>query len=233
MTRAAVLGDIHGNIDAFKAVLDDIEREAIDKLLIVGDLVGYYYFADEVLDTLKSWRFELIQGNHDGLLAEISNWNNEMRRAYRQKYGSALELATELLSDAEIAYLRDLPFRKKLILKNRQILLCHGSPWDRDEYIYPDASTEVLKRCAKYQGDVVIMGHTHYPMLKVINSTILLNPGSVGQPRNRQYGASWVILDSDDLDIQFRVASYRVEKLITEVSKRDPDVSYLIEILKR
>lgn len=229
--KLGVFGDIHGNIDAFRAVLEDIKKEPINQLLITGDLVGYYYHADKVLSALRDWCYQLVQGNHEAILGEISMWSDEVKKAYRRKYGSALEKTAKVLSKREIAYLTKLPYRKELFIANRSVLLCHGSPWNRDEYIYPDASPEVLRRCADNQYDVVIMGHTHYPMLKNVDSTILLNPGSVGQPRNGQCGASWAILDLDDLSVQFRMVSYDVEKLIMEVNERDPDVPYLSGIL--
>lgn len=234
MSRVAVLGDIHGNIDAFRAVLEDIKKESINQLLITGDLVGYYYHADKVLNALKGWRYELVQGNHDGMLGEISTWSNEMKKAYRQKYGSALEYAAkELLSESEIAYLAELPYRKELFIAGRSILLCHGSPWNRDEYIYPDASNDVLARCTTGGFDVVIMGHTHYPMIKKYKVTLLLNPGSVGQPRNQQSGASWALLYLDNLYVQLRYVPYDVKEVIAEARQKDPAVPYLAEILRR
>ena len=232
--KVGVLGDIHGNIYAFRAVLKDIKKESITKLLITGDLIGYYYHADKVLNIIKNLNYELVQGNHESMLGEILSWSNEKRDEYRRKYGSALEYAAkELLSKKEIDYLKSLPDKKELFLGDRSILLCHGSPWNRDEYIYPDASDDILKRCADNMYDVVIMGHTHYAMLKNVNSTILLNPGSVGQPRDGQCGASWVILNLDDLSVEFRRTTYNVEKLIIEIKDRDPDVVYLVDILKR
>lgn len=233
MRRVAVLGDIHGNIDAFKAVLKDISSQSIDELLITGDIVGYYYHADEVLDSLKNWKYEIIQGNHDRTLNKFCNWSNEIKENYRKKYGSALEIASKTLSNNEINYLKNLPVKKKLHINSYIVTLCHGSPYNQDEYIYPDASIDILKKCANCQSNIVIMGHTHYPMIKVIDNTILLNPGSVGQLRNGQSGASWAILNFDDLNIKFRIVSYNVEKLISEINKKDFNIPYLINILKK
>jgi len=233
MSRIAVLGDIHGNIYAFRSVLKDIKKESITKLLINGDLVGYYYQADKVLNALKDWSYELVQGNHDAMLGEVSTWSNEAKKAYRRKYGSALEQTAKLLSKKEIEYLKKLPYWKEIFIDGRHLLLCHGSPWNRDEYIYPDSSPEVLRRCANTRYDVVILGHTHYPMIKKINSTIILNPGSVGQPRDGQCGAPWAILNLDDLSVQFHIVKYNIERLIREINERDPDVPYLVEVLTR
>lgn len=234
MSRVAVLGDIHGNIAALNAVLEDIKKESINKLLNTGDLVGYYYHADQVLHALKNWQCELVQGNHDAMLGEISVWSDEMKKDYLQKYGIALEqAANELLTKNQIAYLIRLPCRKELFIAGRHILLCHGSPWDRDEYVYPDASDEVLARCAEGDFDVVVMGHTHYPLIKQYGSTLILNPGSVGQSRNNQSAASWALLDLNALTVQLRHVTYDIVSVIAEAHRNDPKVPYLAEVLER
>lgn len=234
MDRVAVLGDIHGNIVALTAVLEDVRSESINQLLNTGDLAGYYYHANKVLSVLENWPCELVQGNHDAMLGEISSWSNKKKEMYRRKYGSALEQAAkELLTKEETAYLAELPYRKELHIAGRHILLCHGSPWDRDEYVYPDAPDDVLARCTNGSFDVVIMGHTHYPMVKRCGSTLILNPGSVGQPRNQQTAASWAILDLDNLDVQLRYAPYDVTAVVAEACRNDPEIPYLAEVLNR
>jgi predicted phosphodiesterase len=168
------------------------------------------------------------------MLGEISVWSDEMKKDYLQKYGIALEqAANELLTKNQIAYLIRLPCRKELFIAGRHILLCHGSPWDRDEYVYPDASDEVLVRCAEGDFDVVVMGHTHYPLIKQYGSTLILNPGSVGQPRNNQSAASWALLDLNALTVQLRHVTYDIVSVIAEAHRNDPKVPYLAEVLER
>ena len=234
MNRIAALGDIHGNIVALNAVLNDIKKETVDWLLNTGDLVGYYYHADQVLHALKNWQCEQVQGNHDAMLGEIGIWSDELKKDYLHKYGGALEqAANELLTREQVAYLARLPYRKELYIAGRHILLCHGSPWDRDEYIYPDAPNEVLARCTMGDFNVVVMGHTHYPMIKQYRHTLIVNPGSVGQPRNNQTAASWALLDLDDLTAQLRHVTYDVVSVIAEAHRNDPKVPYLAEVLER
>ncbi|MBU0686380.1 MAG: metallophosphatase family protein [Candidatus Margulisbacteria bacterium] len=230
--QLAVLGDIHGNINAFNAVLEDIKNESVNKLLITGDLVGYYYHADQVLNVLKDLDYELVQGNHDYMLSEFYTWDVEMKDAYRKKYGTALECAAkELLGKEQISYLANLPHSKEFVIAGRRILLCHGSPLDRDEYLYPDVAEDVLNRFANGKFDVVIMGHTHYPMIRRCNSTLFLNPGSVGQPRNKRPGASWALLDLENFDVQIRQVTYDIEEVVVEARQNDPEVPYLAEVL--
>ena len=112
-------------------------------------------------------------------------------------------------------------------------MLCHGSPWEPDEYIYPDSPMDTFLRCTNGRFDVVIMGHTHYPMVKLINSTVIINPGSVGQPRNYIPGADWAILDFDTLDVQLKHIQYDISEVVEEAKRIDPELPYLAQVLFR
>ena len=229
----ALLGDIHGNHLALKKVLGEIRKDGIKHLLIAGDLVGYYYHPDRVFEELASWSYEIIQGNHDRMLGEIYSGNKELRILYMKKYGSGIDTALEVLSEKECEYLSNLPAKKEILIGKRKILLCHGSPWDQDVYIYPDSSEETFQRCAEGDFDIVMMGHTHYPMEKRVNSTILLNPGSVGQPRNYIPGTDWATLNLDTLEVRFKHSIYDVSSLVAEAQQNDAEVPYLAQVLLR
>ncbi|MFA5800453.1 MAG: YfcE family phosphodiesterase [Candidatus Peribacteraceae bacterium] len=232
--KIAVLGDIHGNSAALRAVLAEIQAEGLKRLLITGDLVGYYYHPDEVLAALAGLDYEIVQGNHDGMLADYAAWDDRQRAEYKSKYGSALERAAGQLSDEQENVLRKLPWRREIGIATRQILLCHGSPRDRDEYIYPDVPESVFDRLVGAgQYDLVIMGHTHYQMLKTHNDLLFLNPGSVGQPRDGRPGASWAILDTTGLAVEFRLAQYDLAAVAAEARQNDPELPYLADVLTR
>lgn len=112
-------------------------------------------------------------------------------------------------------------------LDGKKILLCHGAPWDIDFYIYPDSSIDILSKCVIGSFDLVVLGHTHYPMLFSINNTLIVNPGSVGQPRNRKPGAHWAIYDTLSGKIEFKVEEYDCSELVVESKKRHPNLTYL------
>lgn len=229
----AVLGDIHGNYLALKKVLNEIKRERIEHLLITGDIVGYYYHPDKVFEELADWSYEIIQGNHDCILSKIFYSDEELRSWYKKTYGSGIECALDVLSAEKCVYLSNLPTEKEILIENRKILLCHGSPWSSDEYIYPDSSEETFLRCAEGDFDIVAMGHTHHPMVKCIDSTILLNPGSVGQPRNYTPGADWALLNLDTLEIELRHSTYDVGVVAAEAKQKDAELPYLAQVLVR
>jgi len=229
----AVLGDIHGNYLALRKVLDDIQKMGIEHLLISGDIVGYYYHPDKVFDELAKWSYELIQGNHDNMFVRIYQGDEKLRKWYKQKYGSGIEIALEVLNQKMCEFLSKLPVKKEILINNKKILLCHGSPWKFDEYIYPDSPEATIKQCAQGDFDVVIMGHTHYPMERRINSTVILNAGSVGQPRNYIPGADWAVLNLDTLGVQLRHVQYDISAVFEEAEHIDPEIPYLSQVLSR
>ena len=229
----AVIGDIHGNYLALKKVLTEIKNEGIKHLFITGDIVGYYYHPDKVFEELAGWSYDIIQGNHDRMMGEIYHGNEKLRKWYKTKYGSGIDCALKLLSAEQCEFLSELPNKKEINIGGRNILLCHGSPWNPDEYIYPDSPEATIKQCAKGHFDAVIMGHTHYPMEKHINSTVVLNAGSVGQPRNYIPGADWAILDLDTLNVQLRHVQYDISTVVEEAEHINPELPYLAQVLFR
>lgn len=229
----AVLGDIHGNYLALGTVLDEIRKEGIDYLLIAGDIVGYYYHPDMVFRELAGWSYEMIQGNHDRMFGEIYNGDKKLKNWYSINYGSGINMALDVLNTDECKYLSNLPVKKEVSIEDRKILLCHGSPWNQDEYIYPDSSEQKFLQCTTLGFDIVIMGHTHYPLKKHLNSTIILNPGSVGQPRNYFPGANWAVLDLETLEVGMRHSTYDICTVAAEAKQNDPELPYLAQVLIR
>ena len=112
-------------------------------------------------------------------------------------------------------------------------MICHGSPWENDEYVYPDSSDESFERYAKLNVNWVIQGHTHYSMLKQIGNVTLINPGSVGQPRNKKPGAHWALLDTKINKVNFFCEQYDIKKVVEESNKRHPGIPYLANILEK
>lgn len=227
-----MLGDIHGNAQALKNVLVAAEKHQVEALLITGDLVGYYFRPLEVLKLLEPWSKYLVRGNHEDMLSAARS-NPSFLTKVNARYGSGLHAAIEQLSGLQLDELCALPHPTKIEIEKYKILLCHGSPWSTDEYIYPDADKNLLKRCSNTGFDVIVHGHTHYPAKHVVGKTLLVNPGSVGQPRNRQPGAHWAIFDAETGDLQFRCEGYDPTQIIKECAQKNPELPYLAEMLIR
>ncbi len=230
--RIAILADIHGNFTALKSVLKASSAYDIDTFLIAGDLVGYYFHPDKVLELLEPLNKKVIKGNHENELS-LSMGSEEHLRNYEIKYGSGLRIAIDILSNKQLNYLISLPASLTFNINDRNILLCHGSPWDTDQYIYPDTNNKIMTKCVNTGFDLVIMGHTHYPMIKKFNNTVLLNPGSVGQARDRKPGACWAIYDSDNGEIQLKREHYDYMSVANEAKLLHPELPYLSKVLLR
>jgi len=230
--KIALLADIHGNHHALSCVLKATEKAGCKRLLIVGDFVGYYYHPNRVFELLEGWEYDSVKGNHEAMLLQ-SIQNPEKLATYTRKYGSGLEYAIRKLGDRQIAYINSLQDSRELDIDGVKIMLCHGSPFDIDQYVYPDANEKKINACNAVNRQILVMGHTHYPMLKEVDGKMIINPGSVGQPRDRIPGACWASLDTETLEVEFHRERYDNASLVREVTELDPDIPYLAEVLTR
>ncbi len=230
--RLALLGDIHGNAAALRAVLDAAKAEGVESLLVTGDLVGYYFDVQGVLDLLAPWPRRVVRGNHEDMLA-AARADRGVLPAIERKYGSGVRVALDTLSPGELNTLCNLPHPLEVDAGGKRILLCHGAPWDNDTYVYPDANAELIARCAVPGFDVVVLGHTHYPMVRAAAGVLIVNPGSVGQPRNRQPGAQWALLDTESGMAELRNERYDIAAVAAEARRRHPEMPYLAGVLER
>ena len=230
--KIAVISDIHANKYALEKVLIEAKAEKVSKLFILGDIVGYYYHPKEVMQLLEEWDYEFIKGNHEIILEKLKK-GEIPEQEIRRKYGSGTNRAIEDLDQKRIEQLTSASTQKKIISGNFSFLLCHGAPWDTNQYIYPDADKETLDRCNNNDIDYILIGHTHYPFICKCTHSIIINPGSVGQSRKKGGVADWVIINDQNGVIIPQKTEYDTTPLIVEIGHTDPDVKYLKSILKR
>lgn len=230
--KIALLSDIHANIYALKAVLDDLDKEHVEKILILGDYTGYYYWPGDVVDLLmKDTRCFGIAGNHEKILHQFLS-DPASADKYRQKYGSGYDSCLKQLSDQNLNWLFSLPDEAVFDAGGLQFYLSHGALGSTEKYIYPDASIEELR--ANYSDkQFTVFGHTHYPFLHQNDGKFLINPGSVGQPRDLSGSASYVIIDINNLVIRFKRKCFNVEPVVLAAHKYDPALGYLREVMVR
>jgi len=214
--RYAIISDIHSNLAAFQAVLQDIERRGgVDRIWCLGDVVGYGPDPRECIQTLRQYEHICVAGNHDwGALQKIdlSDFNREAADACRW---TGRQLGPE-----EIDYLDRLP----LTTQESDFTLAHGSPrepiW---EYLISVYSAKIS--FDHFQTKYCLVGHSHTPLffeqnndncvlheiapdstLTLADNRLIINPGSIGQPRDGDPRASYAIYDSD----QNIISNYRV-----------------------
>jgi len=228
--KVAVLSDIHGNIDSLKSVLIECESLQIDIFIVLGDLVGYYYNPKIVLDTLLNFNTIMIQGNHERILGDILAGTKE-KTYINSKYGLGHQVALDTLDSNSISYLLDLPVSTNVTLDGLSFSLNHGTPWDSDQYLYPDADEDILRRCITKEYDFVLVGHSHYSFSYKGEYGTLINVGSVGQNRKRGGYADWVFIDTRSKYFEIKSTKYNVQRLSKMVKQIDPNHSYNYNIL--
>ncbi len=230
--KVGILSDIHGNHYALKEVLKEARQIGIEKLLVLGDIVGYYYRPDLVLKLLSEWDYDIIKGNHEELLEK--RYGNEIDAVeLKKKYGSGHEAALKNLDSETLQWLFSLPEHKVVTIDGVVFQLNHGSPESIDEYIYPDAPVEKLERCNSDEYDFVLIGHSHYAFSYQCTNSMLINCGSVGQSRQKGGVAYWATVDTKDKGFAINTTPYDISGLLADVKENDPKAEYSYKILLR
>ena len=230
--KIGVISDIHGNYEALVQVLKKAITEKVEHLLILGDIVGYYYHPEKILEALSEWSFDMIKGNHEVILENLIE-NSSKGESIRLKYGSGHKAAIEKLSTKQLQFLKNLPEKKSVKFNETSLLMSHGSPWANDFYIYPDCDKEIIEKCNSKKHDFVLIGHSHYAFVIKNKNSVLINPGSVGQSRQIGGKASWCIINTKNKCFQMFSTDYNIENLITEIKEKDSDIKYLTQVLRR
>ncbi|WP_248515632.1 metallophosphoesterase family protein [Salinarchaeum laminariae] len=201
--RIGVLSDVHANLPALEAVLDDLPP--VDALLNAGDIVGYNPWPSECLATVRERDVTSVMGNHDRAVATDSNFRFNGMAAAGVRY------AREALDDHDIEWLASLPDERTCF--EGQVRIVHGHPDDPDRYTYvEDFSPSLLD-----DEDVLVLGHTHVQHAERYPEGIVLNPGSVGQPRDRDPRAAYAVLDLEDQTVECRRVKYDVDRAVEAV----------------
>lgn len=230
--KIAILSDIHGNSVALRAVLEEMKKVCIDRIYVLGDMVGYYYHPDEVFDCLTHFDVEFLAGNHEKILLKCLYDENYLTEVNR-KYGYGIKFAIEKLSREFCIRLAKFPCVKVNVIEGYKIALSHGSLKSINQYIYPDADSNILIEYTRSKYDYIFMGHTHYPFVFSKSNTVIANVGSVGQSREKSGLASWCVLDLKNGALMFKHTPYDVSQVIREAAEFNPKIEYLHEVLKR
>ena len=209
--RLGLLSDVHANLPALEAVLADVDRVAPDSVWVAGDLVGYNPWPNEVLEILRARQVRAIRGNHDrAVLGGDTSWFNELAAA-------AIRWTRIQLAPAGVGYLKGLEDRTRGTMPEGLIAMYHGSPRNDDEYVFPWTADESMVQAAG--APFVVLGHTHLPMSLRVRSGFLVNPGSVGQPRDGDSRASWGVLDLARRRFEVRRVAYDIDRVAGEIRK--------------
>ncbi len=210
----AVISDVHGNLDAFKAVVVDARRSGINVFLNAGDAVGFGIYPKQVIRALRSAMFLNVIGNVDLEVLEKGLQNP------RAEKNSIIQFTYRELAPSDLAYLRSLPKELRLEICGKKILLTHGTPDSINEHICPNTPSKLLKEIAsKANADVIITGHSHIQMNRNVGGVTFVNPGSVGRPADGDYRAEYAIVRFNPFSLEFRRVNYDVEATANEIRR--------------
>lgn len=225
--KLALISDVHANLEALERVLAEIDRENVDLIVNLGDLVGYNANPRECLELIRRREIVCVAGNHDLAVIDPTLAQDFNLIAYHALMWSRDQLGTD-----HKAFLRKLP-RTRVIAE--YYLACHGTPNSPDAYIsYHFQGKRVLNLLRRELNPIRIcfFGHTHRRAIwyRDIRGKVamlppgpgkisldrdwlyLINPGSVGQPRNHTPAASYAVFDTEDYAVQFKLVPYDIQK---------------------
>jgi len=242
----AVISDIHANLAALRAVLAEIGE--VEAIFCAGDVVGYGPNPNECCELMRQYRVRAVQGNHDFVCANLDRLDGAYEDfppedqalcedMFDQKNSAAQAASVwtnHVLTEENKQFLRQLPLR----IEDGGLTIVHGKPGTKadmlNEYMLPGEVREV--RFAGIEGRILVVGHSHIP----IRTPCVVNPGSVGQPRDRNWRASFAMLKDawyrfsyiDDQDMSFRIVSQLIDihrvpydiRATTERIKAEPDL---------
>ena len=220
--RYAIIADIHANLAAFTAVVDDIEhREGVEEIWCLGDIVGYGPDPHQCLELLRQRNHLCVAGNHD--LAATGQIDTS---EFNPDATAACHWAEQQLNPEDIEYLNSLP----LVIHRNNFTLVHGSPrnpvWE-----YLCSVGNARENFAYFTSQFCLVGHSHIPLVFEYNETgdcslseyptdtiltltenrLIINPGGVGQPRDSDPRASYAIYDSEVKSITHCRVPYDIE----------------------
>ena len=206
----AFISDIHANITALRAVFDRLEDESPDVVVCTGDIVGYGPSPADCVELVREQFDVVVAGNHDRTVETPELYAGHATAV------PGLEHAAAALSDDQLRWLRNLP--DQAIVEDTAVAVTHShpNPDNQGQYVYPDSFTQVANQT---DAEVLVLGHTHVQGTDETDSTIVVNPGSVGQPRDCDPKAAFALLDTYTQSVDLCRVDYDIDAVRTAVKE--------------
>ena len=220
--RLAVISDLHGNLEAFREVLDDMDRVGVDDCVCLGDIVGYGPEPEAVVRLIQERDIPSVMGNHELALADkrYLSWFNHLAQ-------KTVFLTEAVLSAPSLAFCRELP----QFLDLHDILFVHGCPPDSAlTYMFEPSDRELAEIMRSMKHPLCFVGHTHLLELYTEDRGVIrrqplecgrivlpsahrhiVNAGAVGQPRDGNNAAKYVIWDDVSRELEVRYVPYNID----------------------
>ena len=185
--KTAFISDIHGNYEALKSVLAEIDRLGVERIYCGGDVVGYYSQINECCEILRQRQIPCVMGNHDWYMAGGGFCHRS------RSVNDCLMYQRTIIEASHLEWLRTFPVQMRI----DEIRMVHGGWTDPiDEYLKP--SDEYFERV---EGKVFVSGHTHIQTVQRFGDKLYCNPGSVGQPRDGDPRAAFAVYEADEFTL--------------------------------
>jgi len=222
--RYAILSDIHGNLDALKAVLSALSSEKIDAYVCLGDIVGYGPQPAECVHEIQKYGCIVVAGNHDFAVSEKLNIGNFNVLAKEAVLWTRAKLSAE-----DIEFLANLPLEERL----EGFHVVHGTLYAPELFDYVQTSYDASLSMARMEAPLCFVGHSHVPVTFVqgqvisyslgqvvqINprNKVIVNVGSVGQPRDKDPRACYAVYDTESQTVLIQRTHYDIESVIAKI----------------
>ena len=230
--KLLLIADIHGNYEALQTVLEIPH----DRAICLGDIVDYGPEPDKCIDLLRKKEIPTIRGNHDNAVA----FKVDCQCGYKYKHLSIAtrEYTWKVLDRDRIEYLQKLPILIKEEIDEKKIYVTHASPRSMFEYIKPETPDEEIQAMVNeamepVDADFLVVGHSHIPMNRKLGNLTIINPGSVGQPRDGYSRASCAVFDSESGEVEFLRLEYNIDVVCAKIKEGMPHADELMAILRR
>lgn len=230
--RIAVMGDVHANLPALRAVIDDVARIGADELYCVGDVVGRGPHPNEVVELLRTLEIPTIQGNWDEAIGMDREQSGAAWHSAEDEVAGdgSLRWSIAALTDDNRAWLRQLPVTDRVRLAGRSLFLFHGSPLRQNEYLWADRPSRTFARIASDEADdLFCFGHTHESWHRVVGQAHFVAVGSVGCGTEGDARARYAVIyiGEPDISVGFRAVDYDHVSVVSDMAAHGLSIDLL------
>jgi len=232
--RIAVFGDVHPNLPALTALIEDVSRIGADAMYCVGDVVGRGPHPNEVVDVMRLFEVPTVQGNWDEAAAmDRDSTGAAWSSLAAEEVGEAsLRWTADTLTEENKAWLRRLPIHGRVNVDGRSLAFFHGSPVRQTEYLWSDRPSRVFSRIATEGGDdILFFGHTHEAHHRVVGGAHVLACGSVGCGTPEEATARYAVIyvGEPQISVGFRTVEYDIGSVLRDMEANGLRPELLLE----
>ncbi len=220
--KYGIFSDVHGNLEALNEVMDSMTRHGVERRVCLGDIVGYGPFPNECVELIAEKSDIVVLGNHDSVAVgreSHDEWNNYTAQR-------SIEWTRNVLTPATVEFLRKLPYTAS----EKPLFFTHASPWNPPDWKYVSSLDDAVDTFSFFTEQIAFIGHTHWPIIVIMDNEqsfhvseslsytlrpgqrLLVNDGSVGQPRDRNTQASWCLCDTERMSVEIVRVPYDIDK---------------------